>query len=224
MERHFVQQIELLKSEIIRMGSAAEHMVDDALRAFLDRSPEAAQAVFQQEHQVNSYEIGIDNAVADMLALHQPVAKDLRFLLAAMKINNDLERIGDHAVNIAESAVTYARRPGLSIPADIPQMAQMTREMLRVALDGFIHGNPDQCRAVLRSDDTIDDLNRKIAQDVMAVIKSNSDAVEQAFDLVRVSRNLERIGDLATNIAEEVIYYLEAQVVKHQLDRNAASA
>jgi phosphate transport system protein len=224
MERHFVQQIELLKSEIVRMGSAAEHMVDDALRAFLDRSPEAAQAVFQQEHQVNSYEIGIDNAVADMLALHQPVAKDLRFLLAAMKINNDLERIGDHAVNIAESAVTYARRPGLSIPADIPQMAQMTREMLRVALDGFIHGNPDQCRAVLRSDDTIDDLNRKIAQDVMAIIKSNSDAVEQAFDLVRVSRNLERIGDLATNIAEEVIYYLEAQVVKHQLDRNAASA
>jgi len=224
MERHFVQQIELLKSEIIRMGSAAEHMVDDALRAFLDRSPEAAQAVFQQEHQVNAYEIGIDNSVADMLALHQPVAKDLRFLLAAMKINNDLERIGDHAVNIAESAVTYARRPGLSIPADIPQMAQITREMLRIVLDGFIHGNPDQCRAVLRSDDTIDDLNRKIAQDVMAVIKSNPDAIEQAFDLVRVSRNLERIGDLATNIAEEVIYYLEAQIVKHQLDRNAASA
>lgn len=205
------------------MGSAAEHMVDDALRAFLDRSPEAAQAVFQQEHQVNAYEIGIDNAVADMLALHQPVAKDLRFLLAAMKINNDLERIGDHAVNIAESAVTYARRPSFSNPADIPQMAQMTREMLRIALDGFIHGNPDQCRAVLRSDDTIDDLNRKIAQDVMAVIKSNPDAVEQAFDLVRVSRNLERIGDLATNIAEEVIYYLEAQVVKHHIDRNAAS-
>jgi len=224
MERHFVQQIELLKSEIIRMGSAAEHMVDDALRAFLDRSPEAAQAVFQQEHQVNAYEIGIDNSVADMLALHQPVAKDLRFLLAAMKINNDLERIGDHAVNIAESAVTYARRPALSIPADIPQMAQVTREMLRIVLDGFIHGNPDQCRAVLRSDDTIDDLNRKIAQDVMAVIKSNPDAIEQAFDLVRVSRNLERIGDLATNIAEEVIYYLEAQIVKHQLDRNAASA
>jgi phosphate transport system protein len=224
MERHFVQQIELLKSEIIRMGSAAEHMVDDALRAFMDRSPEAAQAVFQQEHQVNAYEIGIDNAVADMLALHQPVAKDLRFLLAAMKINNDLERIGDHAVNIAESAVTYARRPSFSSPADIPQMAQMTREMLRVALDGFIHGNPEQCRAVLRSDDTIDDLNRKIARDVMAVIKSNPDAVEQAFDLVRVSRNLERIGDLATNIAEEVIYYLEAQVVKHHVDRNAASA
>jgi phosphate transport system protein len=224
MERHFVQQIELLKSEIIRMGSAAEHMVDDALRAFLDRSPEAAQAVFQQEHQVNSFEIGIDNAVADMLALHQPVAKDLRFLLAAMKINNDLERIGDHAVNIAESAVTYAGRPALAIPVDIPQMAQITREMLKVALDGFIHGNPDQCRAVLRSDDTIDDLNRKIAQDVMAVIKSNPDAVEQAFDLVRVSRNLERIGDLATNIAEEVIYYLEAQVVKHHIDRNAASA
>jgi phosphate transport system protein len=224
MERHFVQQIELLKSEIIRMGSAVERMVDDALRAYIDRSPAAAEAVFQQEHQVNAYEIGIDNAVADILALHQPVAKDLRFLLAAMKINNDLERIGDHAVNIAESAATHARRPELSIPADIPQMAQITREMLRVALDGFIHGNPEQCRAVLRSDDSIDDLNRKIARDVIAVIKSNPDAVEQAFDLVRVSRNLERIGDLATNIAEEVIYYLEAQVVKHQVDRNAASA
>ena len=206
------------------MGSAAEHMVEAAVRAFLDRSPEAAQAVFQQEQQVNGFEISIDNAVADILALHQPVARDLRFLLAAMKINNDLERIGDHAVNIAESAITYARRPELSTPVDIPQMAQITREMLRVVLDGFIHGNPEQCRAVLRSDDSIDDLNRKIARDVLAVIKSNPDAIEQAFDLVRVSRNLERIGDLATNIAEEVIYYLEAQVVKHHIDRNAASA
>ena len=206
------------------MGSAVEHMVDSAVRAFLDRSQEAAQTVFQQEQQVNGFEISIDNSVADILALHQPVARDLRFLLAAMKINNDLERIGDHAVNIAESAITYARRPELSTPADIPQMAQMTREMLKVALDGFIHGNPEQCRTVLRSDDSIDDLNRKIARDVLAVIKSNPDAIEQAFDLVRVSRNLERIGDLATNIAEEVIYYLEAQVVKHHIDRNAASA
>jgi phosphate transport system protein len=120
--------------------------------------------------------------------------------------------------------VTYARRPELAIPPDIPQMARITRDMLRIALDGFIHGNPDQCRAVLRSDDSIDDLNRKIARDVMGVIKENADAVEQAFDLVRVSRNLERIGDLATNIAEEVIYYLEAQVVKHHVDRNTASA
>jgi len=206
------------------MGSAVEHMVDSAVRAFLDRSQEAAQTVFQQEQQVNGFEISIDNSVADILALHQPVARDLRFLLAAMKINNDLERIGDHAVNIAESAITYARRPELSTPADIPQMAQITREMLKVALDGFIHGNPEQCRTVLRSDDSIDDLNRKIARDVLAVIKSNPDAIEQAFDLVRVSRNLERIGDLATNIAEEVIYYLEAQVVKHHIDRNAASA
>jgi phosphate transport system protein len=224
MERHFVHEIEHLQSELIRMGSAVELMVDGAVRAFLERSPDAVQAVFQQEHQVNAYEISIDNAVADILALYQPVAKDLRFLLAAMKINNDLERIGDHAVNIAQSAVTYARRPELAIPPDIPQMARITRDMLRIALDGFIHGNPDQCRAVLRSDDSIDDLNRKIARDVMGVIKENADAVEQAFDLVRVSRNLERIGDLATNIAEEVIYYLEAQVVKHHVDRNTASA
>jgi phosphate transport system protein len=206
------------------MGSASEHMVEAAVRSFLDRAPDAVQSVFQQERQVNAFEISIDNAVADMLALHQPVARDLRFLLAAMKINNDLERIGDHAVNIAQSAISYARRPQLVIPADIPRMAQITREMLRVALDGFIHGNPEQCRAVLMSDDSIDELNRKIARDVMDVIKSNSDAIEQAFDLVRVSRNLERIGDLATNIAEEVIYYLEAQVVKHHGDRNAASA
>ncbi len=206
------------------MGSAAEQMMDCAVRAYLDRDPEEANAVFRQEHQVNDFEIGIDNAVADILALYQPVASDLRFLLAAMKINNDLERIGDHAVNIAESAVTYAGRPALSIPADIPQMARITREMLKIALDGFIHGNPEQCRAVLRSDDSIDDLNRKIARDVITVIKSDPDAAEQAFDLVRVSRNLERIGDLATNIAEEVIYYLEAQVVKHYLDRNASSS
>jgi phosphate transport system protein len=224
MQRHFVEQLDLLKTMLIRMGSAAEDMVEGAVRAFLERDADGANAVFRQEYQINAFEIDIDDAVADILALHQPVATDLRFLLAAMKINNDLERIGDHAVNIAESAVTISGKPEMVMPADIPQMAAITRQMLKVVLDGFIHGNPRQCREVLRSDDSIDDLNRKIAKDVIAVIKSDSDTVEQAFELVRVSRNLERIGDLATNIAEEVIYYLEAQVVKHHIDRSAASA
>jgi phosphate transport system protein len=222
MQRHFVQELEALKDSLIRMGSLTEQAIHDSIKALLDRNVELAQQVIQNEERINRYELENDTAVVDILALQQPVASDLRFILAAMKINNDLERIGDHAVNIAESAVSYAAHPPLTIQLDLPQMARVAETMLREVLDAFIHGNSELARKVLRDDDINDDLNRRTVRDLVGVIRTQPDAVEQALDFVRVSRNLERVGDLATNIAEEVIYVAEAHVVKHHSDQNTA--
>lgn len=222
MQRHFVQELEALKNNLIRMGSLTEQAIHDSIKALLDRNVEFAQQVMQNEDRINRYELEIDTAVVDILALQQPVASDLRFILAAMKINNDLERIGDHAVNIAESATSYAAHPPLAIQLELPQMARVAETMLREALDAFIHSNSELGRKVLRDDDVIDELNRKTVRDLVGVIRTEPDYVEQALDFVRVSRNLERVGDLATNIAEEVIYVAEAHVVKHHSDQNTA--
>jgi len=224
MQRHFVEELESLKTTLIKMGSLTEGAIAEAIRSLLEQRKDLAQDVIDHDERINALEIEIDNAVVDLLALQQPVASDLRFLLAAMKINNDLERIGDHAVNIAESALTWAGMQAMKAPADIPQMAEITQGMLRDALDGFIHQNPDLSRKVLRGDDVIDDLNRKIVDELVESMRKHPATLKQALELIRVSRNLERVADLTTNIAEEVIFVAEAQVVKHHMtDRKEAA-
>jgi len=221
MHRHFVQEIEALKTNLIKMGSFAEQAIADSIRALLERRKDLAQQVVSQDQQINSFEILIDDAVVDLLALQQPVATDLRFILAASKINNDLERIGDHAVNIAESALLCIELPPMKPLVDITQMAQITKGMLRDAIDGFIHSNATICKAVLRNDDIIDDLNRKVVHDLIDVMRHSPDKIEPSLEFIRVSRNLERVADLATNIAEEVIFMAEARVVKHNIGDKA---
>jgi phosphate transport system protein len=220
MERHFHQELEALKSNIVRMATLAEEAIADAMRAVAERSPAIAQQVLEREQQINSFEITNDHAVVDLLALQQPVASDLRLILAALKINNDLERIGDHAVNLAESAISYAGRPPLEVRTEIPRMSQLALQMLREAIDGFIHNTPAQARGVLEKDDLMDSLNRKTINDLVDVIRTQPNAVDQALELVRISRNLERVADLATNIAEEVVFVAEAHIVKHQADKD----
>jgi phosphate transport system protein len=222
MQRHFVQEIEELKTNLIKMGSFAEQAIADSIRALLERRKDLAQQVVAQDQQINSFEILIDDAVVDLLALQQPVATDLRFILAASKINNDLERIGDHAVNIAESALLCIELPPMKPLVDITQMAQITKGMLRDAIDGFIHNNATICKAVLRNDDIIDDLNRKVVHDLIEVMRKSPDQIEPSLEFIRVSRNLERVADLATNIAEEVIFTAEARVVKHNVGDKTA--
>lgn len=224
MERHFFLELQVLKDTLIKMGSLAEQAIADSVRAVLERRPEIAESVIKGEERINAFEIEIDDAVVDLLALQQPVASDLRFILAVIKINNDLERIGDHAVNIAESAIAYANRPELTIHLDIPEMAKLAQEMLKASIDGFIHNNPALCRTVLPKDDVVDELNKKTVYDLVQVIRSDSSSVDQALDLIRVSRNLERVADLATNIAEDVIFVAEAQVVKHHTGRRVTGS
>ncbi len=216
MQRHFVHELEMLKTNLIKMASFAEEAIADSIRAVLQRDKHLAQQVIAKEQRINALEIEIDDAVIDILALQQPVATDLRFILAASKINNDLERIGDHAVNIAESAIKCADHPPVKPLIDIPKMADITKMMLRDAIDGFIQINPELARKVLNSDDAIDDLNRKVVDDLIVIMQKSPDTITEALELIRISRNLERVADLATNIAEEVIFMAEARVVKHR--------
>ncbi len=219
MQRHFVQELESLKARLIRMGSLAEEAIAESIRAMLERDAHLAREVIEEDEAINHLEMEIDNAVVDTLALQQPVASDLRFILAAQKINNDLERIGDHAVNIAESALQYSAREAIDRPLDIPRMAAVTKTMLREAIDAFVHSDATLARNVLRNDDEIDDLNRKTVDEMADFIREHTEYLYQALDIIRVSRNLERVADLATNIAEEVIFVAEALVVKHHSEK-----
>ena len=216
MKRHFEQELESLKTSLIKMGSLAEEAVGTAIRALLKQDSALAEKIIQGDERINSLEIEIDNAIIDLLALQQPVAVDLRFILAAQKINNDLERIGDHGVNIAESAVAIAKTRPEEPLLELPNMAEIAQHMLRDALDGFIHNDPTIAEKVLRQDDQIDELNRKMTRDVLQIMKKNPEMMEGGLELIRVSRNLERVADLATNIAEEVIFISKARLVKHR--------
>ena len=218
MQRHFVEELEALKTNLIKMGSFAEESIARSIRALLERDAELAREIIAQDERINAMEIEIGDAIVDLLALQQPVATDLRFILAALKINNDLERIGDHAVNIAESALKYAGMEPVKPFVDMPKMAQVTKAMLRDSIDAFIHADSAKARSVLISDDTIDDLNRKIVGELVALMRAEPVLIEQALDLIRVSRNLERVADLSTNIAEEVVFVAEAHVVKHHAE------
>lgn len=216
MQRHFEQELEALKTSLIKMGSLAEEAISLAIRSFLDQNVELARRVIDGDERINDLEIEIDNAILDLLALQQPVAIDLRLTIAAVKINNDLERIGDHAVNIAESTLAIAQTLAEEPLLDIPRQADLTKAMLRNALDGFILNDPGLAQKVLVADDEVDSLNRKIAHDVKEKIKSDASLLDGGIELIRVSRNLERVADLATNIAEDVIFVTDARVMKHR--------
>ena len=161
----------------------------------------------------------IDDLVIDPLALRQPVAADLRLILPALKINNDLERIGDHAVKIAESVLSLQHRGPPAVPPGLQRMAGITQTMLRDAVDGFIHNTPSLSEEVLQYDDAVDELNRTILRHLAERIRHEPEGLEAALELMRISRNLERIADHATYIAEEVIFMADARVVKHGADR-----
>ena len=223
MERHFQKELESLKTSLIKMGSVVEENIAFAIRSVLEKSSDVAHKVIETDKRVDSLEIEIDNTVIDLLALQQPVASDLRFIIAAQKINNDLERIGDHAVNIAEAAETLYALPVVEMLEEISKMADITKMMLKEALDSFILFDPAKARLVLDTDDQIDDLNRLVARRIIELVKSNTQTIECGLELSRVSRNLERVADLATNIAEEVIFHTQARVVKHHADEKEHS-
>ncbi len=218
MERHFDRELESLKTMLMKMASMAEDNFHNAIRSLVERNTELAQQVIRTDGRVDALELEIDNAIVDMLALQKPVASDLRLIIAAQKINNDLERISDHAVNIAQSAQTLTASAALPSLLQIPAMAEMTRTMLRDALDSFLHLEPEKARAVCKQDDQVDDLNRSNAREVIGYITAKTLPVEEGLDLIRVSRNLERVADLATNIAEEVVFLTQARVMKHHAD------
>lgn len=221
MERHFVRELEALKTNLIKMSSLTEKAIAGSIRAFLERDNDTARRVIAEDALVNTLEVEIDEMVVRILALHQPVATDLRLILAALKINNDLERIGDHAVNIAESALKWEVLPALHVSTNITRMMTVTQTMLREAIDSFIHKDPSLARLVLRNDDEIDELNKTLVGEMLQLMHADQSSIEPALEFIRVSRNLERVADLATNIAEEVVFMAEAQIVKHHFASKA---
>jgi phosphate transport system protein len=218
MERHFQKELDSIMTFLIKLGSIVEENISFSLQALLEQDEVLAQKVFENEGRINTLEIEIDNAIIDVLALQQPVAKDLRFIIAAQKINNDLERIGDHAVNIAESDMHLLKLKPIDSLLELPKMAVTTKLILHQALDSFINMDTKLARIVLKTDDQIDELNRRITSEVIELLKTDKKNIEYGLELIRISRNLERVADIATNIAEEAIFQKEAHLVKHHFE------
>jgi len=214
-KREFDRELENLKHKLIHMATTVETMIDRAIASLVDRNEEAAVTVPGCEQEVNRLQIQIDEMVQALAATHQPVACDLRLLLAASKINSELERIGDQAVNITQDSRALMRQPELKPLIDIPRMADIAKKMVHDSVDAFDRGDVLLAQAVVMTDDQVDALKDLVLRELLTYMTSNPDTVERALALILISRHLERIGDHATNIAEDVIYVIQGRDVRH---------
>jgi len=215
MSVHLQREIERVKNSILALSAIVEDQVQLGVRAFLERDADLAQSVEARDDEIDHRELEIEEECLKILALHQPVAIDLRFIVAAMKINNDLERIGDLAVNIARKAESLANEPEMPMPFDIAGMWDKTQAMLRDSINALVNMDAAKAAAVCRRDDEVDQIKRDIRLGVEEHIRREPQHVRPLLRLVAVSRNLERIADCATNIAEDVIYMSEGRIIRH---------
>ncbi|HEX7484561.1 MAG TPA: phosphate signaling complex protein PhoU [Vicinamibacterales bacterium] len=213
--RHFQEELEHLKERILAMGGLAEDRVQVAVDALVSRDRERLDGVLGGDEPINQLHLEIDGLAFRLLALHQPVASDLRVIVAAIKINSDLERVGDMAVNIAEAAHRYLARPPVKPLLDLPRMADIAQTMLRDALDAFVKRDVALAQSVLDRDDTLDNLKMQIFRELLTYMLQDPTTIEGALELILISRHLERIGDHATNIAEDIIFVVSAKDVRH---------
>jgi phosphate transport system protein len=218
MQRHFEDQIAHLKEQVLLMSGRAEGITRKALESLMRRDTVLAEEVLGDDKAIDRMEIDIEEQCVQLLALQQPLARDLRLIAAALKISNDLERVGDHAVNIAGCALELARKPPVKPVTDLPELAEKAIAMLRDALDAFVRGDADAARQLVKRDDEVDRLNRHLFAELMSRMIADPQQVERSMTLVLVGRNLERIADLATNVAEEVVFIAEARIIKHHAD------
>ena len=219
--RHFQEELEQLKRRLLEMGGLAEENVRLAVKGLVDRDHALIDRVLLGDEPLNALHIEIDNRSFTLLALYQPMAADLRTIVAALKINTDLERVGDLAVNIAEAARRYTSHLPVKKLIDIPRMASIAQTMLRDALDAFVRRDVDLAQQVLNEDDKLDALKTQIFRELLTYMLQDTSTIEPALDLILVSRHLERIGDHATNIAEDVIFIVSARDVRHHAREGA---
>jgi phosphate transport system protein len=213
---HLDHEIDKLKRLVGFLSAHVEESVQKAVRSITHRDAAVARQVIDTDPEIDEIEVSVEEECLKILALHQPVADDLRFIIAVLKVNNDLERIGDLAVNIAELGVHLATQPPVATPYDLPGMVAKVQAMLRSSLDALMNRNPTLARAVLAADDEVDAINRGVYPDVQAAIRDHPDRIDSLIRLLRASHNLERIADHATNIAEDVIYMVEGAIVRHR--------
>ena len=215
MERHFERELEDLKSNLIKMGSMVDSQLGSACRALFEGDVVRAREVMDRDADVDAFDTLIDKECMDIFALAQPVAMDLRLLMAALAINSQLERIGDIAVNIAERVESLAPHREFMLTTRLSEMANIARIMVRDSLDAFIHGDGVLAQRVLDSDDVVDKLDGGLFRSLVAEMEQNHDLIEPAAHMLIVSRHLERLADHATNVAEDVIFIVDAKLVKH---------
>jgi phosphate transport system protein len=220
MERHhFEGELQSLRNQLLTMGGVVEERVHRAIHALIHRTEEEAQRIIVTDKEVNDLQMDIDNRCLRLLATQTPLAVDLRLITSAMKINADLERVGDQAVNIAESVLVLIPQPPLKPLIDIPRMAAIAEKMIRDALDGFVRNDAALARDVLRRDDEVDELKDQVFRELLTYMMADPGTIQRALSLILISRNLERIADHATNIAEDVIFIAEAKDVRHHAEQ-----
>ncbi len=215
MKEHFAEQLEDLRRNLILMGGEVERQIQRSIEALTEVDAEKAAAVIANDGEIDRMEMVVEDQAVQLLALQQPVASDLRFLIAALKINNDLERIGDHAVNIAEGAQRLAGQKPFKPFIDIPYMAEVAMSMLKQSLDAFVNRDALLAKKVIKKDDILDDKNVSIIRELLTYMAEYPNLITYFLELISISKNLERVGDLATNICEDTIFIAEARWVKH---------
>jgi phosphate transport system protein len=216
--RHFHEELSQVKVRLLTMSGEAEAALRLAVEALLERNPEKAKLVIAGDRIIDGMEVAIEEACIDLLALQQPMARDLRMLVAAIKIANDLERVGDHAVNLAQSAERLGKSRPIAPEPEIIEMARLAREMLSDALEAFVRGDAAAGRAVCLQDDQVDALNRSVFRILLTHMMEDPHLIGAAMELFLVSRNLERVADLATNIGEDVVFLVEGKSIKHHAE------
>jgi phosphate transport system protein len=217
--RQFTVELEELNQKLLDMGGLVEFAIRQSVLSLVEQNREMAEQVIRDEPRINRMEMEIDGLATRLLALRQPVARDLRLLTSALKINNDLERIGDLAMHIAERSLSLMHHPLVKPMTAIPTMSSLVQSMLLKCLDAFVQGNAELARSVLLSDDEVDALRDAVYGELLAVMQGDPTAVPAAVDLIFVARNLERIGDHATNIAEDVVFLVQGVDVRHHAEQ-----
>ncbi len=217
MERHFEEDFDKLKSKILMMGTLVEEQIRHALTALIERDEALARQVIENDHQVNTFDVEIDEMALDALARYQPVAKDLRFVTTAMKISSELERMSDLAENVCERAIELNEEPQLKPYIDIPHMAERARIMVKESLDSFVKMDSALARKVVHDDDFVDNLTEQLFRELLSFMIENPRTISRAIRLSFISKYIERIADHATNVAELVVYLVEGKIIRHTI-------
>jgi phosphate transport system protein len=219
MPIHLHRDLDRLAKEVLSVGALVEDATNDAIEALIHRRPDLAQRVLEGDDRIDEREVEVEVDCLKMLALHQPVAADLRYIVAVLKVNNDLERIGDLAVNLAERTQYLATHDPLPIDLEFPRMGELVRRMVRDCLDALVRRDVEVARRVIRDDDKVDEINRSMFVSLQDLMEKDPQTVKRAIHTLSASRHLERIADQATNIAEDVIFMVDGDVVRHRPER-----
>jgi len=219
--KQFEQQLRALKDKLLLMSHHAEKMIADAIRALVERRPSLAEEVIKSDDEMDQLELDVDNQCYEILALEQPVARDLRFIATALKIVRDIERIGDIAVNIAERATELIQEPEMKRLIDLPIMAEAAQRILKESLDAFVNSDAELAEKVIRDDNFVDDCYEQIFRELLTYMMEDTKYISRALKLIFIAKHLERVGDHSANIAEMVIFLVRGQDIRHgtRLDR-----